>query len=237
MKVGDVISEIRFSVASTHDLTDRSTSSLFTTNQIVRQLKFALDEYAQYTKALEATTDISMQANVSYITEPSDILRSEGYRFAWITVSQYRQPLNISNMNHLQTQFALLARTGTPKWLLPWENKLYIYPKPDKDYESKLYYYKTHFVIPVKSDDTIDANMLDRDMEVSDVHIHSIINRTIHLLLKKVDPEKSLSYQDDWQNWLPKAKINIQQGRSDIDKSGTIRDEYDWEKEVAACEL
>jgi hypothetical protein len=65
MLVRDVLDRIRFATATSSDLTGRSANNMFSNKNIVQQLKFSLDKYAQYTLAIE---DIfSKLINSSYI--------------------------------------------------------------------------------------------------------------------------------------------------------------------------
>jgi len=129
MKVRDALDLIRFNTATTNDLSGKSSNKLFNNKNTVQQLKFALDKYAQYTKAIEAVFSFPLLTTTRTVDAPPDIIRSEGYRYimVWIQGRKYSQ--DIQNFNRTQTEYPYDTYTDIPRWQVPWENELYTYPR------------------------------------------------------------------------------------------------------------
>jgi len=128
VKVSDVIERIRFNTATTHDLSGKSSNKLFTNKHLVLQLKFALDKYAQTTKALEEIFTIPLIEGIRTVDEPPDILRTQAYRYflVWIGGRKYSQ--DMMNLNRTQTEYPYENYSDIPRWIMSWIDELYIYP-------------------------------------------------------------------------------------------------------------
>lgn len=96
-----------------------------------------------------------------------------------------------------------------------------------------VYYFRLHFDIPVNPDDTIPANILSKKMLLPDEHIEIICDYTSYKLLSKVDAERASYYKVNFDEWLRQAKRDIVKGRSRIQKTGWIREPFEFEKESA----
>ena len=60
MIVSEVIDRIEFNISTKDDLSGKSANNLFTKRNIVRALKTALDDYAQYTLEIEGIKSYSI---------------------------------------------------------------------------------------------------------------------------------------------------------------------------------
>lgn len=302
--VQNVIDRIRFYTATENDLIGKSANELFSNKNIVAQLKFALDDYAKYTKALQTIFSIPMDKDAAVMDEPPFILRSEGIRyFVWF-INGYAYPINEQNLNNTFGNFPLPIQ-GLPKWFNYWNDTITFYPQngngynctnlaydvdiedtvikvgntagfPSKNgritidnekikYEYKddthfynctrgiedteikthdygtcvkennvwVFYHRLHFDIPVNPDDTIKKEILDKKMLIVDEHIEIICDYTAYKLLSKVDSERASYYKVNFSEWLKEAKRDIVKGRSRIQKTGWIREPFEFEKEAA----
>ena len=131
--VKDVIDRIRFYTATENDLIGKSANELFSNKNIVATLKFALDDYAKTTKALQAIYSLPVDAQVAVIKEPPFILRSEGIRFLVWFINGYAYPLNEQNLNNTFANFPSPIQ-GLPKWYKYWEDSITFYPQNGNGY-------------------------------------------------------------------------------------------------------
>lgn len=302
--VQNVIDRIRFNTATENDLIGKSANELFSNKNIVAQLKFALDDYAKYTKALQAIYSEPIDRDVAVMNEPPSILRSEGIRFFVWFINGYAYPITEQNVNNTYGNFPLPTQ-GLPKWFNYWNDTISFYPQngngfnctnlaydvaiddtvikvnntsgfPAKNgrvtigkekikYEYKdekhfynctrgiedteitphdysacvkennvwVYYHRLHFDIPVNPDDTIQKEILDKKMLVVDEHIEIICDYASYKLLSKVDAERASYYKVNFSDWLKEAKRDIVKGRSRTQKTGWIREPFEFEKEAA----
>ena len=302
--VQNVIDRIRFNTATENDLIGKSANELFSNKNIVAQLKFALDDYAKTTKALQAIYSLPVDSDVAVIKEPEGILRSEGIRFFVWFINGYAYPINEQNLNNTYGNFPSPIQ-GLPKWFNYWNDTITFYPQngngyncttltfdlgltdtviqvdnttgfPAKNgritigdekigYEFKdgthffnctrglenteiathdyadcvkennvwVYYHTLHFDIPVNPDDTIKKEILDKNMLVVDEHIEIICDYASYKLLSKVDAERASYYKVNFSDWLQQAKRDIVKGRSRVQKTGWIRQPFEFEKESA----
>ena len=302
--VQNVIDRIRFNTATENDLIGKSANELFSNKNIVAQLKFALDDYAKYTKALQGIYSLPVDKNVAVIKEPPSILRSEGVRqLVWFIDGRAYQ-LNEQNLNNTYANFPSPIQ-GLPKWFNYWNDTITFYPQNGNgfnctplaydvaiddtvikvadtrgfapkngrltigqekvEYEYKddthfynckrgiedteisthnygdcvqennvwVYYHRLHFDIPVNPDDTIKKEILDKNMLIVDEHVEIICDYASYKLLSKVDAERASYYKVNFSDWLKEAKRDITKGRSRIQKTGWIREPYQFEEESA----
>ena len=127
-KVNDIIDRIRFNTATQHDLIGKSSNNLFSNKNICSQLKFALDDYANYTKALRAIYSLPVDKNTATINEPKDILWSEGIRFLVWYINGYAYPLNYQDLNNTYGNFPTPVQ-GLPKWFNYFDDTITFYPQ------------------------------------------------------------------------------------------------------------
>ena len=302
--VQDVIDRIRFNTATENDLIGKSANELFSNKNIIGQLKFALDDYAKTTKALQAIYSLPVESDVAAIKEPEGILRSEGIRFFVWFINGYAYPINEQNLNNTYGNFPL-PTNGLPKWYKYWDDTITFFPQngngynctaltydinPDDtvikvgttsgfpvkngritiddekiSYEYKddthfynctrgientetaihnfgtcvkennvwIYYHTLHFDIPVNPDDTIKQEVLNKKMLLVDEHVEIICDYASYKLLSKVDAQRASYYKVNFDEWLRQAKRDIVKGRSRIQKTGWIREPFEFEKESA----
>lgn len=302
MKLKDVIKRIRFATSTTDDLSGKTVQPLFSNASIVQQLKFALDKYASYTKALEAIWSTPVAAGQNMITMPPLILRTEGIRFINIFLAGRIYPLQDRDINRVFGNFPVPGITGVPNWLLLWETLGYLYPEISvgglsgalaadispiattitlqaavglpvrcgritiddekifyasrsganligcrrgvedtlpaehlqnavvQENNMHIFYHKLHWEPVVLSDDRIDDDYANKEMEVCDEHLEIICNDTSYKLLKKVDQEKADAYKVDFDKWLETAKADIRKGRARITKVDDVRDPFLFEQ-------
>lgn len=302
--VQNVIDRIRFNTATENDLIGKSANELFSNKNIVAQLKFALDDYAKYTKALQSIYSLPIDSDVAVMNEPPNILRSEGIRFLVWFINGYAYPINEQNLNNTYANFPAPIQ-GLPKWFSYWNDTITFYPQngngfnctalaydvgiedtvikvkntsgfPPKNgritiddekikYEYKdgthfynctrgiedteitthdygtcvkennvwVYFHSLHFDIPVNPDDTIKKEILDKKMQIVDEHIEIICDYASFKLLSKVDAERASHYKVNFSEWLKEAKRDIIKGRSRVQKTGWIREPFEFEKESA----
>lgn len=136
MKVTDAIEYVRFNTATVHDLSGRGSNNLFSNKNIIHQMKLALLRYANFTKALEGIYSLPIDTSTRIITMPNDVVRCKGYRFAFTWVDGRKYPMDMSDLNQVHSEFPYDTYTGINRWLLPWSDKLYVYPKPQESYTS-----------------------------------------------------------------------------------------------------
>lgn len=146
--VQNVIDRIRFNTATENDLTGKSANELFSNKNIVAQLKFALDDYAKYTKALQSIYSLPVDKNVAVIKEPPSILRSEGIRFLVWFINGYAYPINEQNLNNTYGNFPSPIQ-GLPKWFNYWNDSITFYPQNGNGFNC------TQLVYDVAIDDTV----------------------------------------------------------------------------------
>lgn len=146
--VQNVIDRIRFNTATENDLTGKSANELFSNKNIVAQLKFALDDYAKYTKALQSIYSLPVDKNVAVIKEPPSILRSEGIRFLVWFINGYAYPINEQNLNNTYGNFPSPIQ-GLPKWFNYWNNSITFYPQNGNGFNC------TQLAYDVAIDDTV----------------------------------------------------------------------------------
>ena len=302
--VQNVIDRIRFNTATANDLTGKNANELFSNKNIVATLKFALDDYAKTTKALQTIYSMPLEAQTAVINEPPYILRSEGIRFFVWFINGYAYPINEQNLNNTFANFPTPIN-GLPKWFNYWNDTITFYPQngngfncttltynveiddnvikvdntagfPPKNgritidkekikYEYKdgthfyncvrgiedteitthdygtcvkennvwIYYHRLHFDIPVSPDDTIPQEILNKEMLLVDEHVEIICDYASYKLLSKVDAERASYYKRNYDEWLIQAKRDIVKGRSRIQKTGWIREPFEFEKESA----
>ena len=302
--VQNVIERIRFNTATENELIGKAANELFSNKNIVASLKFALDDYAKTTKALQAIYSLPMPAQVAVMDEPPYILRSEGIRQVLWFINGYGYQLNEQNLNNTYGNFPTPIQ-GLPKWFNYWNDTITFYPQngngyncttlkydieiddtvitventsgfPIKNgrltidnekikYEYKdgthfynctrgledteitthdygacvkennvwVYYHRLHFDIPVNPDDTIQKEVLDKNVLLVDEHVEIICDYASYKLLSKVDAERASYYKRNYDEWLHQAKRDITKGRSRIQKTGWIREPFEFEKESA----
>lgn len=302
--VQNVIDRIKFNTATENDLNGKSANELFSNKNIVATLKFALDDYAKTTKALQTIYSMPLDGDVAVISEPPNILRSEGIRFFVWFINGYAYPINEQNLNNTYANFPSPIQ-GLPKWFNYWNDTITFYPQngngfncvqlaysvdledtvikvsstsgfPPKNgritiddekikYEYKddthfynctrgiedteilthdygacvkennvwVYYHRLHFDIPVNPDDTIKKEILDKKMLIVDEHIEIICDYASYKLLSKVDAERASYYKVNFDEWLRQAKRDIVKGRSRVQRTGWIREPFEFEKESA----
>lgn len=146
--VKDVIDRIRFYTATENDLIGKSANELFSNKNIVAQLKFALDDYAKTTKALQAIYSLPVDKDVAVIDEPPYILRSEGVRFFVWFINGYAYPINEQNLNNTFANFPSPIQ-GLPKWFNYWNDTITFYPQNGNGYNC------TNLAYDVAIDDTV----------------------------------------------------------------------------------
>lgn len=302
--VRDVIERIRFNTATNNDLIGKSANELFSNKNIVATLKFALDDYAKHTKALQTIYSLPVDRDVAVMNEPPYILRSEGIRFFVWFINGYAYPINEQNLNNTYANFPSPIQ-GLPKWFSYWNDTITFYPQngngynctPLTDdvgindtviqvantsgfapkngrftidnekisYEYKddthfynctrgiedtevtthdygtcvqennvwIYYHRLHFDIPVNPDDTIREDILNKNMLIVDEHIEIICDYASYKLLSKIDAERASYYKVNFNEWLRQAKRDIVKGRSRVQKTGWIREPYQFETDSA----
>jgi len=124
--VQEIIDEIKFETSTQNQA--RSINDVFNEKQIVRYLKFSLDQYAIKTLALEAIYSTPISSKTRQIDQPPSIIRSQGYRFGWTWIIGRKFPFVIHNLSSVHTLFPYDTFIGIPSWLVAWEKVLDIYP-------------------------------------------------------------------------------------------------------------
>ena len=302
--VRNVIERIRFNTATENDLIGKSANEIFSNKNIVATLKFALDDYAKTTKALQAIYSLPVESDIAVISAPPYILRSEGIRFFVWFINGYAYPINEQNLNNTYGNFPSPIQ-GLPKWFNYWDDAITFYPQNGNGYNCTcltydvgiddtviqventlgfapkngritiddekikyeykddthfynctrgiedteitthdygtcvkennvwVYYHRLHFDIPVNPDDSIKKEILDKNMLIPDEHIEIICDYASYKLLSKVDAQRASYYKINFDEWLRQAKRDIVKGRSRVQKTGWIREPYQFEQEAA----
>lgn len=302
--VRNVIERIRFNTATENDLIGKSANEIFSNKNIVATLKFALDDYAKTTKALQAIYSLPVESDIAVISAPPYILRSEGIRFFVWFINGYAYPINEQNLNNTYGNFPSPIQ-GLPKWFNYWDDAITFYPQNGNGYNCTcltydvgiddtviqventsgfapkngritiddekikyeykddthfynctrgiedteitthdygicvkennvwVYYHRLHFDIPVNPDDSIKKEILDKNMLIPDEHVEIICDYASYKLLSKVDAQRASYYKINFDEWLRQAKRDIVKGRSRVQKTGWIREPYQFEQEAA----
>jgi hypothetical protein len=130
MLVKDVISRIRFNTNTNDDNTGRNINPLFSNTNLVAELQMVLNQYASFTKALQAIHTTPVQANTRSIQGPSDIIRKQGYKFVFIWLQGRKYPINAQPLVTTQTEFPTMGTVGIPQYITIWDNEVSFYPLP-----------------------------------------------------------------------------------------------------------
>ena len=128
MLVSDVIQLIQDCVSTASDLTNRSVKPLFSNGRICRQLKFALDKYALFTKGIEDYYSLPVGQNTPSILLPDDAIRSEAIRFIVWFINGYAYPINTTNLNNTWGNFPVPLQ-GLPRSANIWKDRINFYPQ------------------------------------------------------------------------------------------------------------
>ncbi len=134
--VQEVVDGIRFETSTSEDIQNKSVEDLFNDKQIVRHLKYSLDQYAIKTLALEEIFSTPISVTTREIQEPPNIIRSQGYKFGWTLIVGRKYPINIKDLKMIHTVFPFDTFIGIPSWLSPWRDKLDIYPLVNDSFSS-----------------------------------------------------------------------------------------------------
>lgn len=134
MLVSDAISRIRFQTNTNDDNTGRNANALFSNKNLVAQFQICLDQYAAFTKGIEAIFSYPLGLNVRSISGPSDVIRSEGYRFIYLWRGGRRYSINIKDLNYTQTRFPYQTYSGIPQYVSIWNDEIYFYPDSSTNY-------------------------------------------------------------------------------------------------------
>lgn len=137
MKVCDLLERIKFACASPSDLTGKSVHPLFSNKNIVQQLKFALDRYANFTKAFEDYYSYCVGSKTPGVDAPKDILRTGGLRFLVWYINGYAYPLNSASVNTTFGNYPVSLQ-GLPKWFLYWKDRINFFPQNSNGFSKTL---------------------------------------------------------------------------------------------------
>jgi len=119
-RVKDAVELIRFKTQTVNQLQGKAINQLFSNGDLIRQLQFALDEFARKTKCIEDIFSVTITNQEQFIALPPLILRSKGFRFMVVYLNQLAFPIDIQNLNNVYSTFPLNNYTGIPSWALPW---------------------------------------------------------------------------------------------------------------------
>jgi hypothetical protein len=92
-----------------------------------------------------------------------------------------------------------------------------------------IFYRRLEKPIFVSDADIISTDDLNRELNIPEEHMISIIDLTSYMLLSKVDAQRALPYKVDAQSFLEQAKEDIDHSYSDITSGLFISDAFDWE--------
>jgi len=134
--VAEVIDRIEFNISTKDDLSGKSANNLFTKRNIVRALKTALDDYAQYTLEIEGIKSYSISEDQRILDAPSDRVRSQTYRGMYVVLSSVIYPLNVKDFNMVKSTYYYNEIKGVPTDAFMWQNKINIYPRMNTSYIS-----------------------------------------------------------------------------------------------------
>lgn len=126
MLVSDVIDRINTAI-SDEDST-KASNTLFTNKRKVNQLKNSLDQYASNVKGIEDIFSTPVNTSNRVVTGPTNAIRSQAYRLAYIWRDGRKNPLNIKNLNYVTTEFPYNTYSGIPRFINVWNNEITIYP-------------------------------------------------------------------------------------------------------------
>lgn len=134
MKVRDLLDRIKFACASPSDLAGKSVHPLFSNKNITQQLKFALDRYANFTKAFEDYYSWCVSPTTPAVEAPKDILRTGGLRFLVWYINGYAYPLNAASVNTTFGNYPVSLQ-GLPKWFLYWKDRINFFPQNSNGFQ------------------------------------------------------------------------------------------------------
>ena len=83
--------------------------------------------------------------------------------------------------------------------------------------------------ITVDGDDVVFTSDMERDINITDEHMISIIDLTTYMLLSKIDAQRAAPYKMDAQIFLIEAKKDIEWGNSDITGGLFISNAFNWQ--------
>jgi len=307
--VSDVLDRINFGLSDSDDLNNKSADATFTNKSIVAQLKNALDIYASTTKGIEGTFSTPFESDNRLVTAPTDAIRSQAYRFAYVWRGGQKYPLNFKDLNMVNTEFPYGSYSGIPRFFNVWNKEISIFPDNDTNpktvtlngsisdtdttinvdntdsfpqlngrftinnekirYTKKtstsftgcergiegttaashndtdtvtennfvLQYRRKHFVITVDENDNISQEQLDKEMEIPDEHVEPITDLVVYKLLIKIDAERAANYKIDASAFYQQAKVDIEQGYSDVVGGSNITGSYEWERDGVGFEF
>ena len=92
-----------------------------------------------------------------------------------------------------------------------------------------VFYRRLEKPIFVSDSDIISEDDLNRELNIPDEHMISIIDLTTYMLLIKVDSARAQPYKIDAASFLAQAKEDIEWDHSDITSGTFISDAFDWE--------
>lgn len=133
MYLWEALDRIRFATSTLDDLSGKSINTLFNNQNIIQQLQFALDRYAAETIALEGLYTMSLSVNEHQIDQPPLILRSKGYRFIEVFIQGVKYFVDVKDLNLPEAAFRYEWK-GIPRWVVPWRDKINIYPTASSPY-------------------------------------------------------------------------------------------------------
>ena len=92
-----------------------------------------------------------------------------------------------------------------------------------------VFYRRLEKPIFVSDADIISTDDLNRELNIPEEHMISIIDLTTYMLLIKVDAVRAQPYKIDASAFLEQAKEDIEWNHSDITSGLFISEAFDWE--------
>lgn len=86
-----------------------------------------------------------------------------------------------------------------------------------------LFYSRLHTPITCLGN-TLTEAMQDKELELPEEHIETVLKYAAYNLIVKVDPTRAASYKTDWAAFLEQCKLEIRKGRSRIKPARNVRD-------------
>lgn len=126
MLLSDVIDRINTAIADEDSI--KATNDPFTNKRVVNQLKSALDMYANITKGIEGIYSTIFNMNSRTVSAPTDGIRSQVYRFAYVWRDGQKFPIMHKDLNYVSSVYRFDTNSGIPTCFNVWNNEISIYP-------------------------------------------------------------------------------------------------------------
>lgn len=136
MKIKDVLENIKFNISTINELSNKCLNDVFSTRQILAQLKYAVDKYAKVTKGIKDIYSIPLTTDTEWVTCPPLSLQSESFFMIYVWVGYVKYLMIDPGLTYANSSIRYQTIKGIPRWFVPWKDKAYINPVSGTIYKS-----------------------------------------------------------------------------------------------------